>query len=304
MRRLCRRRPCFTRGAMTTAGRDADIDASPREGRGLFSLMRATARAALDYALPPRCPGCGMIVGADRQFCLDCWSSVHFLDGPACTRCSIPLPTALPGTAVECGACMAEAPPFDGAPAAVAYGQVARTVALRLKYGRRTGHARLMGALMARHLLALGPVEKMLLLPVPLHRRRLWSRGFNQAALIAEALSRLTGAAHDPHGLTRIRATPLLRGKGRRERERVVAGAFALADHAQLRTAGRHLVLIDDVHASGATLRAAARALRRSGATRISALTWARVVPDAMMSVNLFDFADMDSDMRAERMTG
>ncbi|NIJ38536.1 ComF family protein [Sphingopyxis panaciterrae] len=269
-------------------------------GRGL----RHIARAVVDYALPPRCPGCGSIVDDDRQFCLSCWSSLHFLDGPACARCSIPLPTALPGGPVTCGACLAAAAPFDGAPAAVAYGPVARTVALRLKYGRRTGHARLMAQLMARRLAALAGDAPILLVPIPLHRWRLWSRGFNQAALIAAELTRLAGIPHDHHLLLRTRATKMLRGQGRRERERIVAGAFGLAAGAKEKAAGRHLVLIDDVHASGATLRAAARALRRSGAARISALTWARVVPDALMTSNIFDFARVDSDMFDERMTG
>ncbi|WP_338426311.1 double zinc ribbon domain-containing protein [Sphingopyxis kveilinensis] len=265
-------------------------------------LVQAAARAVVDYALPPRCPGCGTVVGEDRQFCLACWSSLDFLDGPCCASCSLPLPSAMLGERIRCGACLAEPPPFDGAPAAVAYGPVARTVALRLKYGRRTGHARLMARLMARQLAALGPSEAMLLVPVPLHRWRLWSRGFNQAGLVADELARLTGAPRDHHLLRRVKATASLRGKGRSERERVVAGAFALAADAKVRAAGRHLVLVDDVHASGATLRAAARALRRSGAARVSALTWARVVPDVVTG-NEIDIASLDSDMD-QRMTG
>lgn len=293
---------------MATASGDADTDARPRAGRGLLRLARQAGRAVVDYALPPRCPACGVIVADDRQFCLACWQSLHFLDGPACARCSIPLPTALPGDAVPCGACLADPPPFDGAPAAVAYGPAARTVALRLKYGRRTGHARLMARLMLRPLVRLAGegagAGDALLVAVPLHRWRLWSRGFNQAALVADELMRIGGIPHDHHLLLRTRSTASLRGKGRRERERVVAGAFALAPGAAARAAGRHLILVDDVHASGATLRAAARALRRSGAARISALSWARVVPDALMTVNIFDFASLDSDIGDERMTG
>lgn len=266
--------------------------------------LRILARAVADYALPPRCPGCGVIVGEDRQFCLTCWTSLDFLDGPACSHCSIPLPTALPGGSIACGACLASPPPFEGAPAAVAYGSVARTVALRLKYGRRTGHARLMARLMARQLAALGSTDDIVLVPVPLHRWRLWSRGFNQAALVADELSRISGATRDHHLLLRIKSTASLRGKGRREREKIVAGAFALVDDAKTRAAGRHIVLIDDVHASGATLRAAAKVLRRSGAARVSALTWARVVPDALMTSNIFDFASLDSDMTDQMMTG
>ncbi|WP_447756733.1 double zinc ribbon domain-containing protein [Sphingopyxis fribergensis] len=270
----------------------------------LLRGLRATVRVVVDYALPPRCPGCGVIVGEDRQFCLTCWSSLEFLDGPSCTGCSVPLPAALPGGPIACGACLASSPPFEGAPAAVAYGPVARTVALRLKYGRRTGHARLMAQLMARQLAALGDAGAILLVPVPLHRWRLWSRGFNQAALMVDELGRLTGVQHDHHLLLRTRATPSLRGKGRKERERIVGGAFALASDAKVRAAGRHLVLVDDVHASGATLRAAARALKRSGAARVSALTWARVVPEALMTGNIFDFASLDSDMTDQVMTG
>lgn len=288
------------KSVMNAASRDAEIDTPAAAGKTLLHWLRQAGRGAADYALPPRCPGCGVIVGSDRQFCVACWSSLDFLDGPACMRCSIPLP----GAPVECGACMAGPPPFEGAPAAVAYGPAARTVALRLKYGRRIGHARLMGQLMARKLAGLGDMENMLLVPVPLHRWRLWSRGFNQAALVADELTRLTGAAHDHDLLLRTKATASLRGKARRERERTVAGAFALAPGAKARAAGRHLVLIDDVHASGATLRAAARALRHGGATRISALTWARVVPDALMTSNIFDFASLDSDMMMERIAG
>ncbi len=155
-----------------------------------------------------------------------------------------------------------------------------------------------MARLMARPFEALAGEAEPLLVPVPLHRWRLWSRGFNQAALIADELARLTGAAHDPHLLVRRKATAALRGKGRREREKIVAGAFALAPDAKVRAAGRHLVLIDDVHASGATLRAAARALRRSGAARVSALCWARVVHDVPDNAAPFDFAALDSDMQ------
>lgn len=290
------------KSAMTTG--TGDVEKIGGAAGSWLRGLRLAGREIVDYALPPRCPGCGVIVGADRQFCLTCWSSLHFLDGPACSHCSVPLPTALPDAPVACGACLASPPPFDGAPSAVAYGRVARTVALRLKYGRRTGHARLMAQLMARPLAGLSGADDILLVPVPLHRWRLWSRGFNQAALMADELARATGAARDHHLLLRIRATASLRGKGRRERERIVAGAFALAPGAKARVAGRHLVLVDDVHASGATLRAAAKVLRRSGAARVSALTWARVVPDALMTSNIFDFASLDSDMTDQVMTG
>lgn len=266
-----------------------------------WRLVQRAAHGVVTYALPPRCPGCGVIVGDDRQFCLTCWQSLDFLSGPACASCSIPIAPLVPDAAMRCGACLADPPPFDGAPAALGYGPVARRVALRLKYARRLGHARLMAELMARPLEQLvGSGGAPVLIPVPLHRWRLWSRGFNQAALVARHLAADGRAEVADDLLLRARATPSLRGLGRKARAQAVQGAFALAADARARAAGRHLILVDDVHASGATLRACARLLGRSGAARVSALTFARVVPDAPDASNApaaFDFGQIDSDM-------
>jgi ComF family protein len=277
---------------------DADPPSSPSIAlpASLKGWLHAASRAVADYALPPRCPGCGQIVADDRQFCLTCWQSLDFLGGPACARCSIPLEMAVPDPAAQCGACLADPPPFDGAPAAMAYGPVARRVALRLKYGRRLGHARLMADHMARPLATLAAGERALLLPVPLHRWRIWARGFNQAARIARHLADIGEADLADDILLRRRATPSLRGLGRAARARAVQGAFVLSPDAKARMKDRHIILIDDVHASGATLRACARLLVRSGAARVSALTFARVIPDAPDPA-AFDFAAIDSDM-------
>lgn len=281
--------------------------------RGVMGAVRwgrAGLRYAADLALPPRCPSCGVIVGGDRQLCLSCWQALDFLDGPACGRCSMPLVQGaqmMMGGAdgVMCGACLADPPAFHGAPAAVAYGPVARRLALRLKYGRRVGDAQLMAQYMARRLrdvadVTSGVAEPMLLIPVPLHRWRLWRRGYNQSALIAQHMARISGASWDAHALVRHKATPSLQGKRKRERQAIVTGVFSLSGHGARHIRGRHVVLIDDVHASGATLRACARLLQRGGAAKISAITWARVVPDAIMTSNIFDFAAWDSDMGSE----
>jgi ComF family protein len=122
-----------------------------------------------------------------------------------------------------------------------------------------------------------GPVEP-LLVPVPLHRWRIWKRGYNQAALIAAALSRRSGLPAGLDLLRRTRATPPLKGLGRRERALAVRGAFACAPGAAPRLAGRRIVLVDDVYTSGATASACARTLRRAGAASVEVLCWARVV--------------------------
>jgi ComF family protein len=240
----------------------------------LPSLLAAAMRPAIDYALPPRCPGCGAIVAADHSFCLACWSGMEFLGDPCCARCGLPFEHDM-GDDAQCAACLATPPPFDSARAVLAYGDVARTVALRLKYGRRTGLARLIAAQIVRHVPR--DVGSPIIVPVPLHRWRLWGRGFNQAALIGDQLGRLTGLPVDRHSLRRARRTQPLRGMHPGERAKAVRGAFALAPGHGLK--GRAILLIDDVHTSGATAGACARALRKGGAASVHLLCWARALP-------------------------
>lgn len=178
------------------------------------------------------------------------------------------------GAEALCVSCQASAPDHAGLYAAVAYGDVARTVALRLKYGGRTGLAETAARQMRRWL----PQDAELLVPVPLHRWRLWGRGFNQAALIAGRLSRRSGVATDPLVLRRTRATPPLRAMGARQRAKAVTGAFAIDPRRKQAIAGRHVVLVDDVHTSGATTGACVRVLKRAGASRVTILCWARVL--------------------------
>lgn len=241
----------------------------------LFPLLKAAFRPALDYALPPRCPGCGLIVEADHAFCLECWSGMRFLGEPCCARCGVPFDHEM-GEGAECGACLAEQPPFDSARAVLAYGDVARSVALRLKYGRRIGLARLIAKHMVRHVAVAD--DAPLIVPVPLHRWRLWWRGFNQAALIADHLGRLTGLPVEKHALLRTRRTKPLRSMNPRERARMVRGAFALTPKHALK--GRSVILIDDVHTSGATAAACARTLKRGGVAGVHLLCWTRALPD------------------------
>jgi ComF family protein len=227
-------------------------------------------RRLADLALPPRCPGCAAVTEADHRFCAACWNSLRFLGPPWCALCHLPFDFDR-GEAV-CAACLADPPEHDGVRAAVAYGEVARSLALRLKYGGRTAYAETAARLMLRLL----PDDAELLVPVPLHRRRIWSRGFNQAALIAASLSQASGVPSDPFVLRRVKPTPVLRGLGRRGRAKAVAGAFALVGGKAVR--GKAVVLVDDVYTSGATARACVRVLKRAGAARVVVLCWARVL--------------------------
>ena len=237
----------------------------------LASLLRLA-----DLALPPRCPGCGEVTAADHRFCASCWGALRFLGPPWCAACQLPFAFDR-GEGALCGECLADPPPHDGVRAAVVYGEVAREVALKLKYSGRLACAQTMARAMER----LMPEDAGLLVPVPLHRWRIWSRGFNQAALVAAALSRACGVPSDTGVLRRVKATPVLRGLGARGRAKAVAGAFALADGARAKLAGKAVVLVDDVHTSGATAAACARVLKRGGAAKVILLCWARVLDAA-----------------------
>jgi len=237
--------------------------------------LLAPLRMIADAALPPRCPGCGVVVPDDSRFCAGCWMSLRFLGPPHCAACGTPFVFDR-GDGALCGTCIATPPRHAGVRAAVAYGATARAVALRLKYGGRIHLARLM----AGHMQRLLPENADLLVPVPLHRWRLWSRGFNQAALIAQAVGRAAGKPVDVTALIRTRSTPPLKGLGRRERAKAVRGAFAVRPSDRERLHGRRIVLVDDVYTSGATADACTRALLAAGATSVTILCWARVIED------------------------
>ncbi|MCU6453524.1 ComF family protein [Sphingomonas sp. A2-49] len=248
------------------------ITGNGRVGR-IAAIGARAVGSVVALALPPRCPGCGVPVQHDHRFCAACWGRLRLLAPPWCAGCNLPFDYDR-GAQARCAMCLADPPRHAGIRAAVAYGPIARQLALKLKYGRRIGIA----TTMAERIVPVMPAGLDLLVPVPLHRWRLWSRGYNQAGLIAAALHRLTGVPHDPLALVRHRATHVLRGLGTAGRRRAVAGAFAVPEPARVQ--GRAIGLVDDVHASGATAAACTRALRAAGAASVTILCWARVIDD------------------------
>jgi ComF family protein len=234
-------------------------------------LVSAGLKQLLDFALPARCGGCGTIVDEVHSFCPDCWKQVEFLGESGCVCCGLPLEAT---DAELCGACVARPPRIQRTRSAVAYGDLSRSVAIRLKYGRKVALARTMARYMAP-LVGSGDGDAILV-PVPLHRSRLWRRGFNQSALVAAELARSTGLRSEPRLIKRTKRTPALKGMSLSQRRRTVAGAFSIDVSAELE--GRTVVLVDDVLTTGSTANACARALKRAGAARIELVSWARVV--------------------------
>jgi len=233
-------------------------------------LIRSLLRQLLDFALPPRCAGCGEIVAEVHSFCPDCWTRIEFLGESGCTTCGLPLEAT---EAEECGVCIAKPPRIRRTRSAVAYDELSRSIAIRLKYGRKVALARTMARFMAP---LVQRDDHAILVPVPLHRTRLWQRGFNQSVLVAREIARATGLRSEPSLLRRVKRTPPLKGMNRRQRRKVVAGAFQVEKSLELQ--GRTVVLIDDVLTTGSTANACARALQRAGAKRVELVSWARVI--------------------------
>jgi ComF family protein len=239
------------------------------------AILGRVCRWALDFALPPRCAGCGTIVADVHSFCADCWKEVDFLGEGGCSTCGMPLQAT---EQTSCGVCLAREPRIARSRAAVAYGDLARGLAIGLKYGRKVAIARTMARFMAP---LVGEGSYRLLVPVPLHRSRLWGRGFNQSALVARELSRRLGIPADPLTLARIRRTPPLKGMSPLQRRKAVAGAFRVRDRQKV--AGKTVILVDDVLTTGSTAEACARTLKRAGAARVELVSWARVVKPAQL---------------------
>lgn len=241
----------------------------------------------LDMVFPPRCPLCGEGLAGQDGLCAACWAGLAIPGAPACALCHRPMAGDHESHSPDgllCADC-AKAPPLhQGLAAATLYNATSRALVLALKHGRRVALAPFMGRMMANRLRALDmPVgADWLVVPVPLHRWRLWSRGFNQSALLAREIARHLGARSLPDALVRRRRTPMLGGMGARERARVLDQAIACHPRRVARLRGASVILADDVLTSGATTNACIAALRDAGVVRVVVACFARVTGEAL----------------------
>jgi ComF family protein len=243
--------------------------------KGAMLSFRQIIKPALDFALPERCPACGAITADGTNFCADCWPRLHFMNPPWCSACARPFAYEQDASAL-CAACLSEPPLHNGIRAVVAYDDLSRQIILRLKYGGKIGLAKLVARQLVRHL----PDERsgIVIAPVPLHWTRLWTRSFNQSALIAQELARLGGMEYVPDLLLRRRRTPSMRGLSLKERRKSVAKAFAANPVRSRVIEGARIILVDDVLTTGATSDGCITTLKKSGADWVQLFCWARAL--------------------------
>ncbi len=246
------------------------------------ALVAQALRACLDVALPPQCLACNAETGPGGLLCADCFAKASFISAPFCNRCG----TALPGVMGRqvtplCESCAIDPPVFRTARAAFVYDELAKRLILPFKYSDRPEAASGLARLMLRPGAAL--LERAeLLAPVPAHRSRLRARGYNQAALLANALGQLARRPVSVDALTRLKRTQALGELGRDARWRALAGAIAVRPQREAAVKGRSILLIDDVLTSGATASACAAALLDAGAVAVDVLALARVIDPQM----------------------
>lgn len=204
--------------------------------------------------------------------CAACWHQLAFIAEPYCESCGLPfsLPVQSPA---QCAVCLTVPPAFEKARAALVYDEHCRKLIGRFKYSDQLHLLPTLAPWLARAARDLLPGCDVIV-PVPLHRFRLWRRRYNQAALLAQALAGNSGIHLDVQLLQRVKATRPQVGMSRAEREKNVKQAFATTRQ----LAGETVLLVDDVWTTGATLEACTTALLKAGASAVRIATLARVV--------------------------
>lgn len=225
--------------------------------------------------MPPNCLACGVPILDEGGLCAGCWGRLRLIERPFCDRLAIPFSYDIGEGALSAEA-IADPPPFDRMRSVALYDGVARELVHALKYRDHLELVRWMAEWMAR---AGRDVisDADVIVPVPLYRRRLWWRRFNQAAALAAVIGRLAGRPALLSAVARVRRTDNQVGLTRRAREANVRGAFRVGEATRAEIAGSQVLVVDDVATTGATLGAVTRALKRSGAAGVDALVFARV---------------------------
>lgn len=238
---------------------------------------RRMLMAVADLAMPPVCVSCQTPLVTHHALCAPCWAGIDFIRQPLCDRLGLPMPYGV-GEGMISAAAAANPPPYDRARSVGIYAGTLKTLVHDFKFRDHQELRRLF----VRWLLDAGApfwADADLIVPVPLHRRRLLKRRFNQSAVLGRALGPLTGVPCRTNVLQRTRATAQQVGLTYQQRIDNVRGAFAVPENMAAQVCQARVVLLDDVITTGATVAACATALRKAGAGEVNVLAVALTVP-------------------------
>ena len=241
-------------------------------------------RAGIDLVTPPRCLTCSANVTEGAALCVPCWQKLAHISPPVCDALGTPFAYD-EGEGALSPAAIADPPVWSRGRAAVAFDDASRELVHQLKYGDRQEAGLLMARMMAaagRELLA----ECELIIPVPLHRFRLWQRRFNQAAFLALRLSEASGKPCFTDVLLRTQPTRSQVGLDAEARRKNVRRAFLIDTDGRSRIDGKRVLLVDDVRTTGATAAACAETLLKAGASAVDVLSFALVLEPARLHID------------------
>ncbi|MBR1756510.1 MAG: ComF family protein [Alphaproteobacteria bacterium] len=242
--------------------------------------MNLLLKYFINTILPPRCIRCGKILSERNGLCADCFQKINFVAEPYCARCGVPFVSQSEqynSIGQLCGACLHEKRPvFALRRFAFVYDDEAKNLVLGFKFLDKTNYAEVLANMLRRAGADIWQQQPDLLIPVPIHRRRLLERKYNQSALLARELAKQTGITAEYSALQRVRHTvPQVQLSGQARRHNL-KHAFDVKSVQKIK--GKKVVLIDDVETTGATLNECAKALKKAGASKIYALTLARTM--------------------------
>jgi len=241
------------------------------------SITKFLLQTALDILLPPRCVGCRSHVDRQGDLCPACWGGLTFIEGPVCRICGFPFEIDI-GIDALCGSCVRRKPSFARARSVLRYDDASRDLILAFKHGDRTELVVTFGHWMVRSGVSLFE-NSDIVIPVPLHWRRLFLRRYNQAALLAQAATSAAGGVPVLcAALARRRNDPSQSGRSASARRANVRSGFKVFPRGRDRLKGKRVLIVDDVFTTGATVEACTRVLRAAGASEVSVLTLSRVV--------------------------
>jgi ComF family protein len=236
------------------------------------SLSVGMLQRLINTVYPPRCVLCGSPGFNDMDICEHCYHDLPWIQS-ACLQCAIPLANHS-GDQLKCGQCLRKAPVFDRSVSLFSYAEEAITLVYRLKFNEKLAYSRLLGSMLADAIAKKNIELPGCILPVPLYKKRLRQRGFNQSLELARPIANRFNIPIDVHAVKRVRDTQSQTGLDKKQRRKNIRAAFKIVEP----VSAPHVAVVDDVVTTTSTANELSRLLKRSGVRRVDVWSIARAV--------------------------